>query len=126
LISGIVGSKSSNLPAIAAKLPGPSTRESRIKKLSRWVHNESIDMEVYFLPYADALLSSLAPRTLVVAVDGSAVGRNCVALMASVIYQKRALPIAWLVVPGKKGHLPEEAHVQLLEHLHRWVPQGAT
>ena len=125
LISGIVGSKSSNLPAIAAKLPGPSTRESRIKKLSRWVHNESIDMEVYFLPYADALLSSLAPRTLVVAVDGSAVGRNCVALMASVIYQKRALPIAWLVVPGKKGHLSEEAHVQLLEHLHRWVPAGS-
>jgi len=125
LISGIVGSKSSNLPAVAAKVPDCSKRESRVKRFSRWVNNERIDTEIYFLPYADALLGSLASHTLLLAMDGSEVGRKCLALMVSVIYKKRALPIAWTVVKGSKGHFPEEAHVQLLAQVYRIVPEGA-
>jgi len=125
LISGIVGSKSTNLPAVAAKVPDRCKRESRVKRFSRWVDNERIDMEVYFLPYADALLDGLACHTLLLAMDGSEVGRQCLALMVSVIYKKRALPIAWIVVKGSKGHFPEEAHVQLLAQVHGMLPEGA-
>jgi hypothetical protein len=126
LISGIVGSKSTNLPAIAGKVPDRAKKESRVKRFSRWMKNERINAEVYFLPYADALLASLAAdRTLLVAMDGSEVGRKCLALMVSVIYKKRALPIAWIVVKGNKGHFPEETHVQLLQRVHEIVPQGA-
>jgi hypothetical protein len=35
-------------------------------------------------------------------------------LMISLIYAKRAIPIAWLVVEGTKGHLPAETPVALL------------
>jgi len=125
LISGIVGSRSTSLPAIAGQVPDQSMRESRVKRFSRWVSNERIGLEAYFLPYADALLDSLASHTLVLAMDGSEVGRNCVALMASVIYQKRALPIAWIVVAGNKGHLPEETHIQLVKQVRQLVPEGA-
>lgn len=125
LISGIVGSRSSNLPAIAGQVPGQSVRESCVKRFSRWVSNERIGLEAYFLPYADALLASLASHTLVLAVDGSEVGRNCVALMASVVYKKRALPIAWIVVAGNKGHLPEETQIQLVAQVRQLVPAGA-
>ena len=31
------------------------------------------------------------------------------------------LPIAWLVVKGKKGHLPQERHLELLEMVHKLV-----
>jgi hypothetical protein len=126
LVSGIVGSKSTNLPAIAAKVPDGSKRESRVKKFYRWMKNERIDVEIYYLPYADALLTSLAAhRTLLLAMDASEVGRKCLALMVSVIYNKRALPIAWIVVKGNKGHFPEEIHVQLVEQVHQIVPEGA-
>jgi len=126
LISGIVGSKRTNLPAIASKVPDGTKRESRVKHFSRWIQNERIDVEIYFLPYAHALLENLAAcGTLLLAMDGSEVGRNCLALMVSVIYKKRALPIAWIVVKGSKGHFPEETHVQLLEQVHHIVPQGA-
>ena len=40
LISGIVGSKSTNLPAIAGKVSDGTKRESRVKKFSRWTKNE--------------------------------------------------------------------------------------
>ena len=59
LISGIVGSKSSSLPAIAGKVPDRAKKESRVKRFSRWTQNERINAKVYFLPYADALLESL-------------------------------------------------------------------
>ena len=125
-ISGIVGSKSTNLPAVAGKAPDRAKRESRVKRFSRWVNDERIEVEVYFLPYLDALLTGLAVHgTLLLAMDGSEVGRNCLALIVSVIYGKRALPIAWIVVQGKKGHFPEVAHVQLLEQVHQIVPDGA-
>ena len=44
--------------------------------------------------------------------------------MVSVIYKKRALPIAWIVVQGNKGHFPEETHVSLVEQVHKIVPEG--
>ncbi len=126
LISGIVGSKSTNLPAIADKVPDETKKESRVKRFSRWIKNERINADIYFLPYADALLTGLATdQTLLLAIDGSEVGRKCLALMVSVIYKKRALPIAWIVVKGNKGHFPKETHVELLTQVHMIIPEGS-
>ena len=55
------------------------------------------------LPYAEILLAHLACATLVLVMDGSVVGRGCVALMIHVIYKGRALPLAWRVRQGPKG-----------------------
>lgn len=126
LISGIVGSKSTNLPAVAGKVPDGTKRESRVKRFSRWMQNERINTQSYFLPFAEALLENLATdRILLLALDGSEAGRQCLVLMVSVIYKKRSLPIAWTVVTGNKGHFPEEAHVRLLEQVHEIIPAAA-
>ena len=57
LISGIVGSKSTQLPSVATKLPEGTKPASRVKRLTRWLDNERILEEVYFLPYVDLLLT---------------------------------------------------------------------
>lgn len=49
LISGIVGSRSSQMPSIAAKIPDRAQPESRVKRLSRWLGNDAIKEEIYFL-----------------------------------------------------------------------------
>ena len=59
-MSGIVGSKSSQLPSIATKVPDRAKPDSRVKRLSRWLDNDAIREEVYFLPYAERLLTHLA------------------------------------------------------------------
>jgi hypothetical protein len=167
LISGIVGSRRTNLPAIAGNVPDGTKRESRVKKYYRWLTNERIGAELYFLPFVDALLESLAHLPLVLAIDGSElprsklrgiqwdvhhlggcrpqtlaghsspqqagghpgkpseVGRGCMALMVSLIYRKRALPLAWIVVKGHKGHFPEDAHVELVRQVHALIPEGS-
>lgn len=125
LVSGIVGSKSTNLPEIANKAPDEALPESRVKRYSRWVNNKRIDYETYYLPYASAVLENLASGPLVLVMDGSEVGRRCLSLMVSVVYKGRSLPIAWLVVTGSKGHFPEDLHVDLLEQVYELIPEDA-
>ena len=125
LISGIVGSKSTQLPSVATKIPDGAKSESRVKRLTRWLDNARILEEVYFLPYVDILLTQLAIKTLVVVMDGSVVGRGCLALMLHVVSKGRALPLAWRVRQSPKGHCPEELHIAMVELLSTLIPEGA-
>ncbi len=126
LISGIVGSKSTQLPTIATKVPDGTKPASHVKRFARWLDNDHILEEMYFLPYADILLRHLAFQTLVLVMDGSVVGRDCTALMIHVIYKGRALPLAWRVRQGPKGHFPEDLHIAVVELMREVIPQGAT
>ena len=125
LISGIVGSKSTQLPHIAAKVPNGTKPDSRAKRFARWCDNAHILEEVYFLPYVDVLLRHLALQTVVLVMDGSGVGRGCTALMIHVVYKGRALPLAWRVRQAPKGHFPEALHIALVELIREVIPEGA-
>ena len=137
LVCGIVGSKKCHLPAIAGKLPDGSSpkagkRESRSKRFARFLQNKMVTPEDFFVPYAQALIESLPAGPLVLVMDGSQVGRGCMALMVSVLYEckhpqgdkKRALPLCWQVVQAKKGHFPQEQHRQLLAQAQALIPSG--
>lgn len=127
LICGIVGAKHTHLPKIADQAPsGGAKRESRITRFERFVANRAVTYESFFLPHARALLSALAREPLALVMDGSSVGRGCVALLVSVVYYGRALPLAWLVVKGKKGHFPEATHCALIALVEKLIPFGAT
>ena len=124
LISGIVGSRSSQLPTIATQIPDWGKPESRVKRITRWLKNDEIKEEVYFLPYAEILLQCLALETLVLVMDGSAVGRSCCVLMMHAIYKGRALSLAWVVRKCPKGHAPEALHIELVDLIKKRIPEG--
>src|SRR3989442_10312729 len=71
------------------------------------------------------LCQSLFPDSLLV-MDGSVVGRDCTALMIHVIYKGRALPLAWRVRQGPKGHFPEDLHIAVVALMREVIPEGAT
>ena len=98
-------------------MPGRKLRDSHIQQFRRWLKNQNVDATTYFLPFLPALLAGLPKGPLVLIEDGSEIGRGCLTLMLSVVYQKRSLPLAWLVVKGKKGHFPQEVHKALLQSL---------
>ena len=58
-------------------------------------------------------------------MDGRVRGRGCVALMMHVISKGCALPFAWRVRPGPKGHCPEELHIALVELIGTCLPEGS-
>lgn len=114
MVRGIVLSKSCQLPKIASKVPGVIHPDRRVKPMSRWVQNEHITLGLYFLPFVQPLLTNLAAaRPLVVLMDGSAMARGCVTLMVSLIYAKRAIPIARLVIEGTKSAGARDRHRHL-------------
>ncbi|MBN2386309.1 MAG: hypothetical protein JXB85_04760 [Anaerolineales bacterium] len=124
LISGIIGSCRTNYPQIASKVPDQAKPESRVKRIPRFVNEADEKQEVHLMPFASALLSNLAERTLVLVMDGSEVGRGCLALMLSVLYRSRALPIAWLVISAKKGHFSQERYIKLLSAVQNLIPSA--
>lgn len=125
-INGIIASKSTHTRQVAKKTPVAAKVTSREKQLSRWYQNERVTYELHMLPFVKTLLAGLAEQTLTVVLDGSEVGRHCLCLMVSVIYQKRAIPLLWVVVSGCKGHFPAATHVEVLLRLRQWRPASAS
>ena len=126
LICGLAGGQSAHLATIADHAPSSgATQESLIMRFRRWLKHDAQTLDGWFLPVAQALLANLAHQPLLLAIDGSVVGRGCIALMVSVIYHGRALPLCWVVVKGKKGHFPQALHCALLEQLQPRVPAAA-
>ena len=126
LICGIVGAAHSHLPRIASKSPSFGVkRSSQVKHFQRWLMNERVSTETFFHPFARDLLGSLAHVPLVLIMDGSTIGRGCLVLLLSLRYRGRALPLAWTVIRGKKGHFPAATHRQLLNQVVPLIPQGA-
>jgi Transposase DDE domain len=126
LICGLAGGQSAHLSTIADHAPsGSADQESVVARFRRWLKHDAHTLDGWFLPVAKALLENLAHQPLLLAIDGSVVGRGCIALMVSVIYHGRALPLAWVVVKGKKGHFPQAMHCALLSQIQPLIPSGA-
>ena len=125
LISGIVGSGRSNDPQIANKTPDFTQLESRVKRISRFINAVDEKQKIHWMPFAAELLANLSTFTLALIMDGSEVGRGCLALLLSVQYRGRALPIGWLALKGKKGHFAQEKHIQLVSAVQKLIPAGS-
>ena len=57
-------------------------------------------------------------------MEGSVVGRGGAALMIHVLDKGRALPLAWRVRQGPKGHFPEALHIAIIELMRELIPEG--
>jgi hypothetical protein len=125
LISGSVGSQSTQRPKVAAHVPDGAQPESRIKRFARWVDHAHITTERYCVPSAEVMLAHLAFQTLVLVIAGSVGGRGGVALLLHVVDTGRALPLAWGGRRGKKGHFPEELQIALIAPGQELIPPGA-
>lgn len=126
MICGLIGGKHAHLPTIADHAPSRgATQESVIKRFRRFLQHEAQTLDGWFLPVAQAVLQALAHQPLRLVLDGSAVGRGCLALMVSVVYHGRALPLCWVVVSAPKGHFPEATHRALLAQIRQIMPPAA-
>lgn len=122
VITGIINGKQTQLPKIALNVPEPIAASSTEMRIKRLIINEAVTEETFFFPFIQTLLLKLNLDELVIAIDASLVGRGCICLMASLIYKNRALPLAYNVYKGKKGHLSEKAHIELVKKLERIMP----
>ena len=106
--------------------PGREKQESIEKQVHRFLENEHITCEDHYLPFIEKVLLQIGKGgELTFIIDGSTVGSKCMVLMFSVLYKGRAIPLVWSVSRKPKGHFKEGEHIELLEKLAGFVPQGA-
>lgn len=125
MVTGIVLGRKAQLSAISLEVPHPAKPASLEKRMQRFVKNEGFEVAVNYLPFAKLILSHLADKPLVLAIDGSNVGRGCMAIVIGVIYKQRAIPLTWLVYKGKKGHTTAQRHIMALQQVLPLIPAGA-
>jgi hypothetical protein len=86
LICGLTGGQHAQLSTIADHAPSSTAdQESVIARFRRWLNHDAHTLDGWFLPVVEALLANLAQQPLLLVLDGSVVGRGCVALMLSVV-----------------------------------------
>jgi hypothetical protein len=94
-------------------------KESRLKQAKRWLMSKWVDYTAHYQPFILGFVEKVAKlkKELIFVIDGSETGNNCVTLMISLVWGKRSIPIIWVTRQGKKGHFPEQMHIDLLSSL---------
>ena len=91
--------------------------KSIAQMLRRFYKNKAITWEEFYWPQVERLLKSLYVPAYYLLIDTTDVGEEHRAVVLSLAYHKRSLPLVWVVVKGKKGHTSEAVQVELLRKL---------
>lgn len=95
--------KTVKIERLAATLPLPIQQNSRRRHIQRFLNLTRLSVVILWFPLIKEIITQRLPKTkqLIVALDRTSWQSNNI-LMASAIYQKRALPIFWIFLQ-KKG-----------------------
>lgn len=125
MITGIVMSRKAQLSEMSAEVPHPAKDASIEMRMRRFVQHKDIEVEATYLPFATQIVQALAGQALLLALDGSQVGRGCMVVMVGVVFRSRLLPLAWVVYKGKKGHTTAARHLEVLQKVWPLLPEEA-
>jgi hypothetical protein len=102
IVVGLLQGKSPALSQIATFLPMNTQAESRVTLVRRWLMNEHVDVWRYYEPILKHVLRGWSARTGVVILDGVFIfGGRWQIFRVSLQHGCRAIPLAWVVLPGK-------------------------
>ena len=120
-------SQSVHLPKMASKVPLGIRRRSIEQRFSRFLQNKHFRVRDWYAPVAQQLLCCAAAHGSVhLIIDSTPVGRRYQLLMVGLAYRKRALPLAWSWLRGKRGHSSAAKQRALLNYVRELLPAGAT
>lgn len=125
LASGLFLAESAHLGKIVRTWPLAGRLVSLTNRLRRFLKNGSVGPGRLYRPLARKLLSGFEEpwQTVRLILDTTKVGAGHRALTVSLAYRKRALPLAWSVHSGRKGHTGAGKQIALLRRLKPLLPE---
>jgi hypothetical protein len=126
LVTGILRSKSGQLKKIARAVQYEHKKESLVERFRRFVRNPQLEVRVEYNPFVVMVLSALSQEQFGLMIDSTKMGGNCICLMVSVYYKSRALPLAWVVFKGRKGHSSQATQLALFKAVKALLPEGGS
>ena len=122
MITGLLRGQNGQLNEIAKKVPYDKKKTSLVSRFRRFLENERVEVGTFYNPIAEMVLESFSEEQVILAIDTSKIGGDCSCLMVSVHYKSRALPLAWTVYKGRKGHSSQETQLNLFKRVDVMVP----
>ncbi len=102
IVVGIVQANSIALSRIATYIPGDAQAESRVTTIRRWLMNFRVDVWEFYRPVLEQALQGWQSVTAIVILDGVMVfGDRWQIFRLSLAHGGRAIPLVWVVLPGK-------------------------
>jgi len=125
LMTGIFHSRDVRLSRLAEHVPLAIQEDSVAQRFRRWLKNPRLDERALYDPVARQLLVSLRHTRLRLQIDRTLIGQRFNVLMVSLAYRRRAIPLAWMVLPhlGNSTFREREA---ILAQVAAVLPVGAT
>ena len=118
LMIAIPLSRSLQSPDLAENIIRDVQDQSIAQMLRRFYMNEAITWETHYAPLLQPLFEQLDPDAYYLVADTTDVGQDHRALVLSLAYHQRCLPLIWHVEPGSKGHTTEDVQVELIQRLY--------
>ena len=126
MVTGLLRSRDGRLTKIAQKVLYDYKTPSLISRFERFIKSRWLQVKPVYEPLARQMLQRIAPnQPLVLMMDSTKLGGRCLCLLVSVYYKKRAIPIAWHCLKGKKGHTPQQEQLELLQYVATLVPTAS-
>ena len=123
LIVGLILGRNVQLAKIAEQVNYAYKESSLEDRYRRFVANDNVMVKVVFSIFIKLMLKGLeAEQALVLSIDTSKSGGNCITLMISLGYKNRAMPLCWVTFRGRKGHSPEAIQLALLKSVRQLIP----
>lgn len=119
-VCGMIRKGNSNLPDVGSGLPQDINANSKTIAAKRFMSNPHTDFKVHYLPFLQAFLRGILAFSclqsgIYLVIDGSQVGKDNGALMISLVWRNRGIPICWITKAGGKGHFKAKDHQLVLQ-----------
>lgn len=125
MVSAIVSADDLSQSAIAAEMPLYAQQTSLNQRQRRWLMNERVPRRDCYGPLIQPFVRAASEGTLPLILDTTGAGRGCHLLVASIGYQRRALPVAWKAGAGERGHTDAQTQQALLRYVETLMPAEA-
>ena len=125
MITGVVRSRSVQQTQVAGEVPLHCQDKSFVQRQRRFLMNSGVEIDRFYPAFIRPFVWAHQRHMLPLILDSSPAGRHCQMLMAACGYQHRALPLAWSVRKGQKGHFPTTGHLKLIERAAAHIPEHA-
>lgn len=117
LMTGLFLARRVHLGHIVRKWPIRATLPSLANRLRRFLSNDRLDTARLYRPVARMVLARLRGAPVRLILDVTKIGFRHRMLTVAVAYRRRAIPLAWSVHRGRRGHVTVAAQKALLEQV---------
>lgn len=121
IVTGLYLGASVHLSKVVRKWPVAGRTPSLENRVRRFLDNQAVEVRRYYRPVVAGILQALAGQPIRLILDCTKIGLKYRMLTVSVAYRKRAIPLAWCVYKGSKGHVTVGEQIALLREVQRML-----